>query len=411
MKICLISNVFHAQPTCVHKVGGAEVCVERIAHQLQSNGHSVVIITQRPFRGLRSLLPTQQSQSGYRIYSFYPLNIFSIYHAHKKSYLLKGVWRIIDLVNIIPAFFIRKIIDAEKPDIINNHIIHGFSPLALLPLIKRSGIPLVQTIHSYGFICPKCDLLRSNNILCTKQPFTCRIFKNLSRFFITAAPDFLIFPSRFCQELYASYGFFRRCKTAIIPSPIETFPANPHCTSKDVFSILYAGRLTKIKGVHVLLAAFKTLPYPHAQLRIAGEGSYEHTLRTLAQGDPRITFLGKKTQAELRTLYATSDLLAVPSIYYEILGNVILESMSCGTPVVASTIGGIPEIVQDHVTGLLIKPHSSMELQTALTWCIEHPRELAAMGKTAFTRSQKFDTKHYVHGLEKEYQKLLPTAG
>src|SRR3989338_1645682 len=171
MKICLIS---HAYPP--EKLGGAEVYAERIAAALAHKGHRVTVITQAPFRGITSLLPKKYTKNGISFYSFYPLNIFSIYQAHKKPLLAKALWRAIDLINPLPALLVQGILKKERPDIIHTQIIHGFSPLFLFRAIKKIKITLVQTIHSYGFLCFRCDLLRPSGRVCRRLPFFCRGF-------------------------------------------------------------------------------------------------------------------------------------------------------------------------------------------------------------------------------------------
>jgi glycosyltransferase involved in cell wall biosynthesis len=408
MKVCILTNVFAPEKDCPpKKVGGAEVCAERISRNLAENGHTVVIITQRNFNGIGSLLPKLDCKGQMKIYSFFPLNIFSIYNAHKKPFFLKGLWRLADLFNFVPAILIHCIIRKEKPDIINNHIIHGFSPFFLVRLLKKTGIPLAQTIHSYGFICPKCDLLRRGGVICIKPAFFCTVFRKVSAKITDRVFDRVIFPSSFSLGVYQKFGFFSTSNKIVLPNGIEISDHNPHKpyrTKTDYFRILYAGRLVRIKGVHILISAFRQLSYKEALLYITGEGSYEKTLKEMAAGDRRIHFLSKQSWLQLKELYTTCDVTVLPSIYYEILGNVLLESLASGTAVIGSRIGGIPEIIQDGINGFLLNPGEVITLKELLKYCIEHPEQLALMGHNAFLSARRYDLRMHIQKLEGIYR-------
>ncbi|MGD0336265.1 MAG: glycosyltransferase family 4 protein [Candidatus Omnitrophota bacterium] len=410
MKICTITNAFTTEKTSPpRKIGGAEVCAERISRYLAKEGHSVIVITQRPYAGLSSLLPRLEIRDGLKIYSFYPLNIFSIYNTHKKSLFLKAIWRIIDLINPLPALFVLYIIKSEKPDIIHNHILHGFSSLFLLRLLKLTGIPLVQSLHSYGFLCLRCDFLRHSGALCVRPPIACQWFRALSRLFIDGVPDKVISPSHFCLNLYKKQGFFRNSDTVVLPNGVETYAENPHLKKEPDnkrFTILYAGRLVRIKGVHTLIDAFKQLPLSSAELIIAGEGYFEEKLKLTAGGNRRIRFLGKASWVELQEYYRTSDVTVIPSIYYEIFGNVVLESMSHGTPVIGSRIGGITELIRDGFNGFLFEPEDKQGLGRILENLILDPLRLKLMGENAFNFAKEYDIRNHVLKMESIYRQL-----
>ncbi|MCU0666410.1 MAG: glycosyltransferase family 4 protein [Candidatus Omnitrophica bacterium] len=408
MKICTITNAFTPEKTTAPaKIGGAETCAERISRGLLEKGYNVIVITQRPYQGLSSLLPKLTIQEGLRVYSFYPLNIFSIYSTHQKSLIAKGLWRIIDLINPLPAIFAWLIVQKEKPDIIHNHILHGFSPFFLLRLLKSTKIPIVQSLHSYGYLCLRCDFLRSNGKICQNPPVLCRMFIALSRILIQKTISTVISPSEFCLKLYRDHGFFNNTVCRVLPNGIDTDPENPHQKINDnLFRILYAGRLVKIKGVHILIKAFRNITSPNARLNIVGEGFFERDLRALAGNDQRIAFLGKIPWIELKKRYQESDVTVMPSIYYEILGNVVLESAAAGTPVIGSRIGGISELIKDGFNGYLVPPDDTEQLHEKIEKLISNPRLKEKMSENAFLDSQKYSIQNHVSDIEKIYLSL-----
>ncbi len=163
---------------------------------------------------------------------------------------------------------------------------------------------------------------------------------------------------------------------------------------------LFVGRLTPHKGVDRLLAA---LP-PGARLTIAGstghdacppESDYPSLLRRLA-ADRAVRFLIPAPDAELPLLYRRARVFVLPSVertvygrevpISELLGLTLLEAMASGTPVVASRLGGIPEIVEDGVTGYLVPPGDVAALRDRLAYLLARPRQAAALGAAARAR-------------------------
>jgi glycosyltransferase involved in cell wall biosynthesis len=159
--------------------------------------------------------------------------------------------------------------------------------------------------------------------------------------------------------------------------------------------VLFVGRLTPHKGVDRLIRA---LP-PGATLTIAGsaghdaappERDYPALLRTLARGRD-VRFLGAVPDAELPGLVRHAAVLALPSVHHtcygrfvrvsELLGLVVLEAMASGTPVVCSRIGGIPEIVDDGQTGLLVEPGDVDELHARLGELLRDRALAARLGR------------------------------
>lgn len=128
--------------------------------------------------------------------------------------------------------------------------------------------------------------------------------------------------------------------------------------------ICFLGRLDPTKGIHILLQAIRSIP--HAALRLdvygvaQGKGGrdYEQTLRLLAMGDDRIEFVPPVPATEIVETLKRYDLLAVPSQWLETGPLVVLEAFAAGVPVIGSRLGGIVELVEDGVNGLLVEASS-----------------------------------------------------
>lgn len=138
-----------------------------------------------------------------------------------------------------------------------------------------------------------------------------------------------------------------------------------HADGKKV--ILFVGRLVEIKGVHYLIEAMKKID---AKLVIVGDGPMKQELANQVQINDlheKVTFLGSKNHEELRTIYASADIFAAPSITTsdgakEGFGLVILEAMASSLPVIASSCGGIVDLVQDGYNGFLAEEKNADDL-------------------------------------------------
>ena len=145
----------------------------------------------------------------------------------------------------------------------------------------------------------------------------------------------------------------------------------------DAFAVGVFGRLVKEKGVDVLLGA--TAVPDRVRYEVFGEGPLAQTLRTIA--DRRTTFHG--FVPDVADAMAAMDVVVLPSVWEEALGYAALEAMSLGKVVVASRIGGLPEIVVDGETGLLFEPGSSAELAACITRLAADPSLGARLGRAA----------------------------
>ena len=161
-------------------------------------------------------------------------------------------------------------------------------------------------------------------------------------------------------------------------------------------SILYVGRLIPEKGVHVLIEAMRLLQKRDvlAVCRVVGSsyagGSKPTSYVTWLQKQcpSNVQFEGFYSGKDVAKVYREADIFCCPSIYQEPFGNVNIEAMACGIPVIASRVGGIPEIAAQGGV-VLVEPNSASELAAALQNLIEDPcfrSTVATQGRRAFQR-------------------------
>jgi glycosyltransferase involved in cell wall biosynthesis len=154
---------------------------------------------------------------------------------------------------------------------------------------------------------------------------------------------------------------------------------------------LFAGRLSPEKGLQTLIEADaeNLLPMP---VHIAGDGPMREVLqRASSRKESRLHLLGIKPRGELQALMRKATVLVVPSIWHETFGMVCAEAFAAGLPILASSIGGLPEIVEDGVTGHLFPPGDATALAGALGLFEDGSDEMQNMRRAA---RQKFET-HY----------------
>ncbi len=158
---------------------------------------------------------------------------------------------------------------------------------------------------------------------------------------------------------------------------------DPAAATRPYF--LYVGRLERLKGVHVLIEAFRD--YRDADLLIAGEGEFGEDLRRQAAGLEHVRFLGRLHPSQLRPLYRGAVALLVSSIGYEVFAIVALEAFAQRTPAIAHDLGALTEVIGDSQGGLLYR--TPEELRAAMDLLLrdtELRRRLGDQGHEAWQR-------------------------
>ena len=159
---------------------------------------------------------------------------------------------------------------------------------------------------------------------------------------------------------------------------------DPGVSEHHLGYMLYVGRLVEEKGVATLLRAWRmlsgTVPL---NLKIVGDGPLAGLVSHAVLEVPGVEWLGRRTPAEVRALMGGAAALIVPSEWHEPFGLVAIEAFARGTPVLAARSGALPEIVESGRTGLLFAPASPQALLSQVCWAVDHPPQLAEMGRAA----------------------------
>jgi glycosyltransferase involved in cell wall biosynthesis len=172
-------------------------------------------------------------------------------------------------------------------------------------------------------------------------------------------------------------------------------------------SMLFVGRLCKEKGIETLLAAWKVLA-GKVPLKIVGDGPLLSMVAQFSNQIPDITCMGRQSSDKVNELMERATCVLVPSELYETFGRVIVEAFAKGTPVIASKIGALAEIVQHEQTGLHFEVGNQRDLIDKVTWALAYPERLAAMGQSARTKyEEEYTPKRNHEILMRVYDKAI----
>lgn len=334
-----------------HIKGGGEISTQELAEGLRKLGHEVIVVAIAHERKLERI-------KGVKIYRIKSPNIYWSFESHTKNYTQKLAWHTIEAYNIKIAGVLLDILRKEKPDIVHTSTIEDLSAY-VWKVAKLAGYPVVHTIRSYTLLCPRGSMFK-NNTNCSKQCLSCKLL-TFPKKHLSAHVDHVVGNSRFILDRHLQYGFFPQAETSVIYNIYKNEEQQTNRETKEKLHLGFIGRLHPIKGVELLIDAFKEADISSvANLTIAGSGdeAYVQFLLTKA-ANSAVKFLGAVQAAEF---YNQIDVVISPSLWEEPLSRVIFEAYAHGKPVLGSRRGGTPEIVIKDQTGLLFDPHTSTEL-------------------------------------------------
>lgn len=308
----------------------------------------------------------QKEIEGIEIYRFryLPKNIEILTHDVSVPERWKmGIKYRLMIIPYILSGIINSLIFALKEDFDIIHV-HWPFPHIIFGLIMKAirKRPLICTFHGGEII-----------FLENMPLFLKIIFKFLFNF-----SDFYTVNSSFTkQKLLKFTGYKKKEKVAIIPFGITIKEIKEeNKIKKEKIKILFAGRLIERKGVHILLESFAKVNkiFPEIELVIAGDGPLREKLKNLAKElgiENKVIFKGHLKSNELEKEYKEASVFVLPSIHdikgdTETLGVVLIEAMEYGVPVIATNVGGIPDIVKDGYNGLLVPEKDPEALAQAI---------------------------------------------
>lgn len=400
MKIGIVSNLYPPDAR-----GGAELVANRIAYALYERGHDVFVLTTQPFEGLRSLFPRIRERALEAVYRFFPLNVYHIRQDRDVPFPIRVLWHVIDLFSYCGRCAVRTVIRDEDPDIMMTHNLKGIG-VSIAREIQRQGVTHIHTLHDVQLSIPSGLLMVGQEQRWLNRSFLRRLYEAGVRREM-GRPNLILSPSKFLANFYRERGLFTDTRVEILQNPLPLDDVKPRGTRiprKTRF--LYVGQLEAHKGIRELLHAVESMG-EDVELHIAGEGSLSEYVTERAELDTRVNFHGFVSLNHLIDLLRSTDAVIVPSVCYENSPTVIYEASLAGVPVIASRIGGIPELVVEGETGLLVAPGDEQDLVRAMREIHMSCDVWWSKGDVIRAHASRYSIQHYVDQLEKYIQEIV----
>lgn len=361
MKIALCSDWVYPS------VGGVQSHILGLAGQLREMGHEVVIVTKEMDRSDAQGDP-------------YPEGVREV----RAKRLTEP-----EHVLMPPSpRDLRNLLRREGFDVVHAH--HAFTPTPLLSLeaADRLGVPSVLTNHSITFA-NSSDLIWGP----VSQVLPFKRYINLANRVIAVSGSAAEFIERFMDggrpvviPNGVDVGRFHE------PKPVQRSVVDPGRFEHPM--IFGVGRLAFRKGFHLLVESMPRVLRRHleARLYVAGRGMMMGFLGLLIESldlQGKVNLMGYVSDEALPWLYRMCDVFVLPSVSAEAFGITLIEAMAAGRPVVASRIGGVPEIIDDGVNGLLFEPWDSSGLSEAVNTILENPKLAEDLGMRAHRSAEE----------------------
>jgi glycosyltransferase involved in cell wall biosynthesis len=404
----ILIAVHHLPPRYIQ---GAELRALRTARALTQNGHSVKIVC------------IERIESGQAVGVTHIDEIFEGIPVRRLFYNIRLAPNRVRFEYDNPWLgdAVRRMFYEDKPD-----LFHQFSGYLWsgrpLRVAQEMGIPTVLSLTDFWFLCKRIQMFRSDNTLSTLpiDPVRCakcvgeeqrryrypaQLFPRIMNAFwekqslrIGQARDRMNFlletlnrvdaivsPSRFLRNMFIEAGIdskrivYSRQGRDFSDLTESAFVKTP----SSQLRLGYLGQIIPIKGVSVLAQAVRLLPVSNFTLDIYGKldqnTDYVREIARLVENDSRVVFGGPYGPKDLTKVMQSLDAVVVPSVWYENSPNVILEAFAHRTPVIASDLGGMAELVEHNTNGLRFKVGDAADLAWQIRRLIEEPGLLAQL--------------------------------
>jgi len=409
-------------------LGGVEQHVRSLAHALVENGHRVTVAT---LTG--EGLPRVEDDDGVRVVRLRSLSqrISMLFSSPERPWAPP-------LPDPAITWQLRRLMIADPPQIVHGHdwLARSFLPLRKWSA-KRYGTRFLSSLHYYTLSCAKKNLMQTVDIGGTSTQVPCsgpgavKCVTCASRHYglatgpLTATGNFVgaAMERRAATSIIAvseavAHGNGLEpgrgrdgADVVVVPNFLTGAAVDPEnrAVSSAVEAltdslpsgefIVFVGDLRPMKGLDVLLSAYEGLA-TDVSLVLIGK-TWPDTPTTLPDN---VTVHDRWPNAAVIEAFRRSSIAVVPSVWAEPFGIVVIEAMAGGSPVVASNVGGIPEIIEEGVSGILVPPSDPSSLRRALSDLLGDPDRRRAMGAAALRRSQDFTAEQIVPRIEDEYR-------
>jgi glycosyltransferase involved in cell wall biosynthesis len=317
----------------------------------------------------------------------------------------------------------RELIDRERPDVAHFHNLYPQLSPAVVRACNEAGVPVVMSLHDYKLVCPTaqyfrdgapchrcsggreyhCVLANCRGSLLESTAYAARTALARRAGWLTRGVDRFVACSDFVRGRYVGEGFPAE-RIVVIPN-LSDMPARLPPRPQGGYAA-FVGRISPEKGIRTLLDAARISGIP---VRVAGAGTGALTLTEMtAPAAANVEFVGPLGRAEVAAFLAGARFLVVPSLFEEPFGIVAAEAMGQGVPVIAARSGGLPEVVEDGETGLLVPPGDVAALAERMRLLWNDPALALELGRQGREKAlREYEKGIYCTRLERVYESIL----
>ncbi|MFB6201637.1 MAG: glycosyltransferase family 4 protein [Halorhabdus sp.] len=385
MRICLLSKMF--PPIS----GGSSMYAYEIANALGERGHDVDVYTQ-------SKAESESTMAMHDNVSVHTLT-------KSRKYL-------VTFETLYYSLRVRSVVDLDDYD-----VIHGtLMPASTIALSDRLTFdtPIVLTSHSFALsevFAHSPEKLADYLLKYAFHPMNV-VMDNIS----ARRVDKIIAISEEMREQIVNSYRIDEDSVIRISHGVDTDRYRPReevheAVSDDKLTLLFVGRLITRKGVDLAIRSLAAMENEEAELLIAGSGRLEDQLKQLAQElgvAGRVRFLGYVPDVELPLLYSSADLTLFTS-EYEGFGLVLLESLASGTPVVGPPVGGVPDILENGVSGYIVD-RKAQAFASKIDYICNHPQRLREMSDAARVTATERSWSRVAREVEDLYEEVVDAS-
>ncbi len=404
MRVLMISDFYHPF------LGGVEQHVRSLSTALVDRGYEVAVATLR-----QGDLPEFSVDHGVRIY-----RLRGSAQRAERLFASSGRPWAPPLPDPELTLGLRRVIEEERPEIVHGH---DWMSRSFLPLKGWSGARFIVSLHYYTLSCAKKNLLYNNAPCSGPAPLKCigcsidhygaaKGVATVSGAALGAALDHQavdMFVSVSTATATGNGLDLDDPRSIIIPNFL---PPKRGVSVDDISDyvaqlpegefLMYVGDLRGAKGLNVLLDAYARFS-DAPPLVLIGKVWPE----TPATFPDNVIVLKDWPNEAVMEAWRRARIAVVPSVWPEPFGIVVIEAMTSGCPVVASRIGGIPDIVVDEETGLLVPPADPAALHHAIDHLINQPELMDRMGRAGRERARLFESDSVVPQIEQLYDSVV----
>jgi len=320
---------------------------------------------------------------------------------------------------------VGSVLDAHHSQVMHVHNTFTAASPSVYAAAAERGIPVVQTLHNYRLVCPAATVFRDGKSCtdCVGRPIPWpgvlhACVRGSRRQSLVAGAMLTVHRARGTYArgvaAYVALTAFQRemmidgglpaARIRVVPNFLEPDPG-PGPEGRT--GLLFVGRLAVEKGIPVLLAAASAVP---RAISVMGAGPLQDSVEGAAAAG-LVTYLGSRSRTAVGDALRQASALVLPSNWFEGFPLVLLEAYASGTPVIASRIGSLTDLVEDGVTGLHVAPNDAVELADLVRWAKIHPEEMRRMGANARSRYEGlYRGEAHLEALMSTYRSVVPMS-